>query len=241
MLAITSFKLNYPKNMKTPLLTFLVVCFLVLGPAIVVEAVISDEFGGGKSEQSMPVGTSAGLTREENRNRNENAFDAADTMSSAAGEKEQARETERKHERAEEAWISVTGDTAEVISDEGLRVPLKISDENISLEGNKLLIGNSSGVMTECQTKTALPTFVNQLAKTWRQSEGSATLETFEIKIEDGQPVYEVSLSETSKLFGLIPIKLRRVVIISTETEEIVRVKQPWYAFMARKLNLSKP
>lgn len=204
---------------------------LTLGLTVSAEAVISDEFGGGKGNQNEPK-------QEQESNQNRNKVEVTATVTPQV-----ERERENNNDDKEKPRDFVTkpwADTMEVTVDEGLVAP-RVSAENISIQGNKLLVTSSTtGSTTEYRMKTALPAFINQLTKTWRKEGATTTIESFEIKVEDDKPVYEVSLTETGKLFGLIPLKLHRTAVISTETEEVKEVKQPWYSFLVRKLNLFK-
>ena len=223
--------LNYMKKVG---LVFAVL--LALGLAVSAKAVISDEFGGAKKDQSVQQ-----QEKEESKNRNQNMIEATATVTPEREMERKENGNEKPRDFVTKPRLETVGTTTEVVVDEGANVPLRILAEGVSFQGNKLLVTSSTtGSTTEYRMKTALPAFVNQLTKTWRKEGATTTIESFEIKVEDDKPVYEVSLTETGKLFGLIPLKLHRTAVISTETEEVKEVKQPWYSFLVRKLNLSK-
>ncbi|MFA5736718.1 MAG: hypothetical protein WCX70_00910 [Candidatus Paceibacterota bacterium] len=219
--------------MQKIFLTSLFILLGVFGVTITAKAVISDEFGGSKEILQE---------QEKNKNYNENAFDVnVSSVLEREMEKEENTKKIKENNFTAKSQLRMTDTAIEVVTEEGFRVPLQIPTGNIDVQGNKFLITSSStGSTSEYQMKTALPAFVNQLVKSWRKENSSTTLEVFEIKVEEDKLVYEVSLAETGKLFGLIPLRLHRTVIISTEAEVVEEVKQPWYSFLVRKLNLSK-
>lgn len=218
--------------MKKTVLMLTLALVLTLGLTVSVKAVVSEEFGGNKSNQneSKPE-------QEINQNENKQKSETTVTTMPELEREGESNNNDKDKPLAAELWT----DTMEIAVDGGSLPPVKVSAENVSIQGNKLLFFSSStGLVNEYQMKTALPAFVNQLVKAWRKEGATTTIENFEIRIEEDKPIYEVSVVETGKLLGFIPLKLERKAVISATTEEIEEVKQPWYSFLVRRLNLFK-
>lgn len=213
------------------IIVLLTLLFLA-GVSAQAEAVISEEFGGGKAKPAQAPKTAPnGL---EARAQGEPRI----VHPTSAPTGTTTRDFERRDDfRKERPTTSPT--TTEIIFDGMPKIKVKGPGETIRLHGDKLFVlSSTTGSTTEYRLKSALPSFINQLARTWRKEGASTTIKSFEIKIEDGKPIYEVTFDEAAKLFGFIPLKLNRTAVISSDTEKVDDVKQPWYSFLVRKMNL---
>ena len=215
-------------------IVLLTLLFLVGVSVHQTKAVVSEEFGGGKIKQVVspkliPEGVGIKV-------QGEARFSPVDRSATATVNREEVR-NRGEEERIREENRFFASSTSIVIED-GQTVEVR-GWNGFEVQGTRLrVMSSTTGSTTEYRLKSALPSLVNQLTRTWRENGASTTVQGLEIKIEEGEPVYEVTFTEGAKLFGFIPLKLTRTAIVSSETEEIKDVKQPWYSFLVRKLNL---
>jgi len=223
-------------------LVLMIVCLALMGVGVSAKAVVSDEFGGsdkgnqGKGQlkitasddvvvtiDSTTTGTSTEATTTPKVNRNE----------------ERKGNQEGVANQPDQPWP-----------------PAKVFviPEGVEVNGVWVKVtSTTTGSTTEYKMKRALPAFWNELRKSFMASStgdgenGTTTASTtspvmtkVELEIKDGAPAYVVTLTETAKFFGFIPMKLTREVEISVENEEVTKIKQPWYSFLFKKTNLKK-
>lgn len=161
---------------------------------------------------------------------------AVSVKAQATNKKGSAMRVEAEMENEEEGF---TPDQAPMgIDQERERERVRVrAEDGLQIQGTTITItGSSTGSTTEFKMKTALPAFYNRLELALRKQNASSSIEELELKVVDDQPIYEASLIEAGKLFGLIPLKVKTTATINVENNEIEQVKKPWYSFLVTKL-----
>jgi len=104
----------------------------------------------------------------------------------------------------------------------------------VKVENGKVILTDEKFTYT---LKTQLPTFYDNLTKELEKiGVPAASLENFEIKVQNEKPVYTADVTENGKLFGIIPLKIKTSITISADEEKVEQVKRPWYAKLVGKL-----
>jgi len=59
----------------------------------------------------------------------------------------------------------------------------------------------------------------------------------FALDLKNGQPIYELTVKEPVKLFGLFPIKIKKTMEISAASGQALQEQKPWFSFLCRTEN----
>ncbi len=81
---------------------------------------------------------------------------------------------------------------------------------------------------------TASETALKRLRLRVCSEENNCTIELKEVgKRNQTQAAYEIQAQRHAKLFGMFRLKMQTNAQVSAETGELIRVKKPWWAFLA--------
>jgi hypothetical protein len=92
---------------------------------------------------------------------------------------------------------------------------------------------NGRQVEIKIMPETASQTAIDRLGEL-----GFYTIELKEVgKGEDAKPAYEITAEKQGKMLGLLKVKAKIKAYIDADTGELIKIKKPWWAFLASGLN----
>jgi len=112
---------------------------------------------------------------------------------------------------------------------------LNLTQEKVQNK-TKLYAKLSNGINAEIKVMpdTASETALNRLRLKVCTEENNCTIELKEVgKGEQVELAYEIKRERQAKIFGLFKARMQVQAQVNAETGEIIRVKKPWWAFLA--------
>ena len=100
----------------------------------------------------------------------------------------------------------------------------------------KLYVGLSNGEHAEIKVMpdTASETALNRLRLKVCSEENNCSIELKEVGLgEETKLAYELKTKRNARIFGLFRVRMEVQAQVDAETGEIVRVRKPWWAFLA--------
>lgn len=126
------------------------------------------------------------------------------------------------------------------------RFQLKINGVDVDCDGNltqeqvqnktklKMKLSNGRNAEIKIMPDTASETALQRLRLKVCSVENNCTIELKEVgKGNETQPAYEIQAQRHARLLGMFRLKMQTKAQISAETGELIRVKKPWWAFLA--------
>ena len=98
---------------------------------------------------------------------------------------------------------------------------LEVKTSGLSIENEVIKVGNSE--------VNVMPSTVIEKIQ--------VNPEEIELREENAQAVYKIKAGENRKLFGIIPVKLKKTLTVNaTDTEgNVIDEKRPWWSFLTTK------
>ncbi len=98
----------------------------------------------------------------------------------------------------------------------------------------KVQLSNGKNAEIKIMPDTASETALKRLRLRVCSEENNCTIELKEVgKRNQTQAAYEIQAQRHAKLFGMFRLKMQTNAQVSAETGELIRVKKPWWAFLA--------
>jgi len=143
-------------------------------------------------------------------------------------------------------YIGEGGQQIQIKEQSNNRFQLKINGTDVDCDCNltqettknktklKMKLSNGRNAEIKIMPDTASETALQRLRLKVCSEENNCTIQLKEVgKGNETQAAYEIQAQRHAKLLGMFRLKMQTKAQISAETGELIRVKKPWWAFLA--------